>query len=554
MSEVKKAARARKKTAVATVDASPAKPAAGGGLEGAERNTRETFNWNPAIISPDQQIARDKDMADARAQDMVQNDGYAFGAVAIHRDSIVGSQYKLNAKPNSLVLGAPDGWAEEFQSIVESRFNMAAESPENWFDARRVNTFTGLVRLAVGGFLMTGEVLGSAEWIKSTGRGASGRRPFGTAIQFISPYRLSNPDMQTDTDRIRKGVEIDEYGAPQAYWFREAFPGDYTNIDGQWRWKREPARFDWGRRRIIHIIEQLLPGQTRGISEMVSALKQMRMTRNFQEVTLQNAIVNATYAAVIESELPTQEVFSQLGMGQTAFADYFKSYMASMMEYAAAAKNISIDGVKVPHLFPGTKFNLKPAGTPGGVGTDYEESLLRNIAAALGLSYEQFSRDYTKTNYSSARASMAETWKFMESRKKLVADRFASMVYTLWLEEEINDGNVPLPPGKTWRDFYDPMFRDAICNAEWIGASRGQIDEKKETEAAILRIKNGLSTYEAEIARLGGDFRSVFEQRAREENLIKSLDLDFSGKVVEGAETTSSSSSATDNPDEEQNQ
>ena len=63
MSEVKKAARARKKTAVATVDASPAKPAAGGGLEGAERNTRATFNWNPAIISPDQQIARDKDMA-----------------------------------------------------------------------------------------------------------------------------------------------------------------------------------------------------------------------------------------------------------------------------------------------------------------------------------------------------------------------------------------------------------------------------------------------------------------------------------------------------------
>ncbi|MGC8006362.1 hypothetical protein ACP3V7_25095, partial [Salmonella enterica] len=61
-------------------------------------------------------------------------------------------------------------------------------------------------------------------------------------------------------------------------------------------------------------------------------------------------------------------------------------------------------------------------------------------------------------------------------------------------------------------------------------------------------------TYEAEIARLGGDFRSVFEQRAREENLIKSLDLDFSGKVVEGAETTSSSSSATDNPDKEQNQ
>lgn len=541
----------RKRVEEVTVDATPVSPSAAGGMEGAERNTREMFRWDPAIISPDQQISHSKDLADARAQDMVQNDGYAFGAVAIHRDSIVGSQYRLNAKPNAKVLGAPEGWAEEYQEIAESRFNMAAESPENWFDARRINTFTGLVRLAVGGFLMTGEVLASAEWIQSTGRGALGRRPFGTAIQFVSPYRLSNPNLMSDTDVIRKGVEIDKHGAPLAYHFRQAFPGDPTQIDGQWRWKREPARFDWGRRRIIHIIEQLLPGQTRGISEMVSALKQMRMTRSFQEVTLQNAIVNATYAAVIESELPSQEVFSQLGMGETAFSQYFQSYMTSMAEYAAASKNITLDGAKLSHLFPGTKLNLKPAGTPGGVGTDYEESLLRNIAAALGLSYEQFSRDYTKTNYSSARASMAETWKFMESRKKLVADRFASMVYTLWVEEEINAGNLPLPRGRTWRDFYDPMFRDALCNAEWIGASRGQIDEKKETEAAILRIKNGLSTYEAEIARLGGDFRSIFQQRAREEGLIKSLSLDFSGRVVEGAEVSTSSSEREEPTDEE---
>ncbi|AKJ73889.1 portal protein [Salmonella phage 37] len=126
------------------------------------------------------------------------------------------------------------------------------------------------------------------------------------------------------------------------------------------------------------------------------------------------------------------------------------------------------------------------------------------------------------------------------------------MIYTLWLEEEVNAGNVPLPPGFTWRDFYDPMKRDALCNAEWIGASRGQIDEKKETEAAILRIKNGLSTYEAEIARLGGDFREVFKQRAREEGIIKELGLDFSGKMVEGTEASGSTgSTGSDNNEEE---
>ncbi|EMQ4336936.1 phage portal protein, partial [Salmonella enterica subsp. enterica serovar Newport] len=228
----------------------------------------------------------------------------------------------------------------------------------------------------------------------------------GTAIQMISPYRLSNPDNIMDDKYLRSGVKLDEMGAPIGYWLRKAFPGDPTDLE-QWRWEYQPARFDWGRRRMIHIIEALLPGQTRGISEMVAALKQMKMTRNFQEVTLQNAIVNATYAAAIESELPSDVVFNQMGMGQTPFGDILKTYMGSLAEYIAGSKNIAIDGAKIPHLFPGTKLKMQPAGTPGGVGTDYEESLLRNIAASLGLSYEQFSRDYTKTNYSSARASMA---------------------------------------------------------------------------------------------------------------------------------------------------
>jgi lambda family phage portal protein len=416
-----------------------------------------------------------------------------------------------------------------------------------------MNTFTGLIRLGVGGFVMTGEILATCEWLKNPGRTMMQNRPFGTAIQMISPFRLSNPNNVMDTPTLRSGVALDQNGAPIGYHIRKAFPGDPTDLDN-WSWKYEPARFDWGRRRVIHVLEALLPGQTRGISEMVSALKQMKMTRNFQEITLQNAIVNATYAAAIESELPSEVVFGQLGMGQKPFGDILNGYMSSLAEYLAGSKNISIDGAKIPHLFPGTKLKMQPAGTPGGVGTDYEESLLRNIAASLGLSYEQFSRDYTKTNYSSARASMAETWKYMESRKKLVADKMASMIYTLWLEEEINAGNVPLPPGMTWRDFYDPMKRDALCNSEWIGASRGQIDEKKETEAAILRIKNGLSTYEAEIARLGGDFREVFKQRAREEGVIKKLGLDFSGKVVEGTETQTSSTGGGSEPTDKEDQ
>jgi lambda family phage portal protein len=261
---------------------------------------------------------------------------------------------------------------------------------------------------------------------------------------------------------------------------------------------------------------------------MVSVLKQMRMTKKFQDVTLQNAVVNASYAAAVESELPREVVFGSMGAGQAGFAETLGSYMSALSAYVGSGNNIAIDGVKMPHLFPGTKLSLKPMGTPGGVGTEFEESLLRHTAAALGLSYEQFSKDYTKTNYSSARASMGETWKYMQGRKKVVADRFASMIYTLWFEEEMNAGNIPLPPGFTIDTYYTDIYkREALLACDWIGASRGQIDELKETQAALMRIKGGLSTWEMEAGRLGQDYRKLFKQQSRERRMQSTLNLEF---------------------------
>lgn len=493
--------------------------AIGGGLEGAERTTRETFNWAPAVISPDRQINPNKEMADARSLDSVQNDGFAMGAVGTHRDSIVGSQFRLNAQPNIDVLGADEGWLEEFQRQTESRFNLMAQSEECWFDASGRNTFTNMVRLAVVGEILTGEVLATAEWLRST------LRPFSTAIQMVSPSRLSNPDNTSDTRYLRRGVAIDRFGRPLGYHIRASHPTDFYNDMEVNRWIYVPARKPWGRRQVLHIIQQMRPDQTRGISDMVAVLKNMRMTKKFRDVTLQNAVVNASYAAAVESELPREVVFGALGAGQPGFADMLSTFMTALNQYVSASDNIAIDGVKIPHLFPGTKLNLKPMGTPGGIGTDFEESLLRHTAATLGLSYEQFAKDYSKTNYSSARASMGETEKHMAARKKAVADRFASMVYALWFEEELNAGNIPMPSGKTAEIFYDPVMREALLNHSWIGAGRGQIDEKKETESAILRIQNNLSTLEAECARLGQDYRHILRQRAREQKMLKELDL-----------------------------
>jgi capsid protein len=66
---------------------------------------------------------------------------------------------------------------------------------------------------------------------------------------------------------------------------------------------------------------------------------------------------------------------------------------------------------------------------------------------------------------------------------------------------------------------------DALSRCEWIGASRGQIDELKETQAAVLRMNNNLSTLEDELGKLGKDYRRSLRQRARELALMKTLGI-----------------------------
>ncbi len=63
---------------------------------------------------------------------------------------------------------------------------------------------------------------------------------------------------------------------------------------------------------------------------------------------------------------------------------------------------MTLGGVKIPHLFPGDDLKLQTAQDSDNGFSALEQALLRYIAAGLGVSYEQLSRDYSKVSYSSA--------------------------------------------------------------------------------------------------------------------------------------------------------
>ena len=500
----------------------------GGAYDAGDRFDRTLALWQPANQSIDRDILPSKERMDARARDIVRNDAYVQSAVRIHRDSIVGAQYMLNAKPNFRFLGLDDAWAREFAEEVEPLWDVWAESFNNWPDAARRNTFTSLIRLAVGVYMTYGEWLATVEW-----RSLEEDRPMFTAIQPIELNRLSDPrDQSYDPTQVRGGIRMTRSGRPLGYYIRRAEIGTYGNLVDVYKWayiRAHSARYGplSKRPQVIHITEQKYPNQTRGVSDLVAALKEMRMVRRFRDITLQNAAINASFAATIESELPDNAIYESLGSGNISQSvlDFADNYLQGVAKFSTSAKNLQIDGVKIPHLYPGTKLSLQPAGTPGGIGTEFEASFLRYMAANLGVSYEELSKDYQKASYSSVRAALNQTGRGMRARKSAVSDKLATLIYRLWFEEAVNAGMIETMKAQRVPNIYEKLAMEAFCRAQWIGTGPGQVDELKETQAAVLRLKQGISTYEEETARFGRDYRQVFEQRAREKARMEELDI-----------------------------
>ncbi|WP_288959827.1 phage portal protein [uncultured Sulfitobacter sp.] len=525
--------------------AAPGESAMGGALEGASRTSRELASWKPAIISPDQAINAEKPFLDSRARDLTLNDGLIQGAVSVRKDSIIGATYRLNARPDHRVIFGEDSeagrsWAEAFQIAAESRFNLAAESRDCWFDASGRQTFTGMLRLAVGVFCYTGEGLATSEWKDQS------RRPFKTAIQQVSSDRLSNPDGYEDTKTLRRGIRMDRYGEHLGYHIQMGHPSEFYDFRNL-KWKYIAARKPWGRKQVLYYNDPIQIDQSRGVSDMVAALEHCKMTKQFSRLRLQKAVVSASYAAAVESELPNPDIVAAMGGGADGYEKSMGLYMEMLGEYLGEAENVKIDGVQIPHFFPGTKLNFQGMGGKEDGSDQYYESLLRHVAATLGISYEALSRDFSQLSYSSQKASMAVEHRSMQAKKTMFADAFATDIYTLWLEEEIAAGNLPLPPGRNRTDFYRPLMKEAYSRCRWIGTGKGQIDELKETQAAIMRIKGGLSTWEIECARLGIDFRELVDQRRAEAALIAAAGLEFDlSPQKQGGNNTMNESGDTD--------
>lgn len=489
----------------------------GSAYDGADMMNLEMIRWQPALMSADAEILGSKEVLDARGRDMVRNDPLISSAVDLYKNGVVGTKMVLNSKPNGRVLGWSDEAVDAFQEEAEALFEVYAYSDRCYVDAAQRMNLTDIVRLGVGGSIFSGEFLGVFEYFND--------RPFRTALQVVDPDRLSNPNWAQDTERLRGGVERDRHGAPVAYHIRTSHPGDvYGMNDGVAKWKRVQTRTAWGRLMVLHVFEAMRADQTRGVAKMVAALRHMRMTSKFSDVALQNQVIQATIAATVETDLAPAVMDRILGgddavpgMVSDPLGHLNKAHLMNAVAFSQSGNVARMNGANIPYLPLGSKLNVRALGD-GSLGTAFETSLIRKIAAGLGVSHEELSRNLSEVSFAGIKAAMAQTYQQMQAVKRAVADKIATAIYRNWLEEVVGRGMITSLPNSAKRGDWimNPLNLDALSGCSWIGAARGTIDPLNEARAMEIRMRMGVTTMEKVCAEDGDDFREVIKSQRRE--------------------------------------
>ena len=454
-----------------------------------------------------------RDLTLARIQDIVRNDPHASSAIDKLVDHVVGTGLRWLPRPDGAALGLTDRKAlRAFAKTLAAEWSAFANDPRRFADATRRLTLNGIFRQAVRTWLTMGE-----NALVLTLNDHPGAR-YRTSILTIDPDRICNPYGERDTVTRRLGVEMTPIGAPVGYWVRDAHLGDYWAQFEQTSWTFVEKETDWGRPVFVHAFEPQRDGDTRGTSPLITLIGKLRMLGRFADNELASAAINALFAATIESDMAAEEVAQHLTPASTVKTQA-KNYFDTLNFFEQYP--VRVGGSRVPALPPGTTMKMNSAPRQTTAFPAFETAFLQTISSKLGLAYEQVKMDWSRTNYSSARAALNEVWRGINTRRAIFLEQTVTPIHLAWADEAFDSGYLKEPAGA-------PKFWDApaaYLAGAWIGPARGYVDPVKEQEGASLRVESMTSTMTDEAADQGRDIEDLLDTVEGEEEMLKERGL-----------------------------
>ncbi|KZK83599.1 Phage portal protein, lambda family [Pseudovibrio sp. Ad13] len=440
------------------------------------------------------------------ARDIIQNSGRLKGAVDQVIADTVGSELLLNPKPDLHAAGYDAQETADWCRLVKQRWKRFAWNQAEC-DMRGKFTLPQLVDCSLRDYITFGEVTGMLDYMGSAQRARYGIKA-GTKLCLFSPQKLVQDTLEHD--RLFQGVYHDENGRPISYLIEEARNGQTVKT-------RYNARDLAGRAQVLHIFDPTCASDVRGISVLASAFRKHIQHEMLEDATLQTAILQTLFAAVLKSELPSEEAFAAIDAMQDTeagkeFKDSFSDYLLSTLDKSAENSVHLGSDPTVSHIAPGEDFEIKTAGTPGPHYLPFSGSLGREMARAIGITYGGLTMDYSNATYSSVRMENASIWPVVTRRRERIAAPTYQAVYESWLDEEIGEERIPFKGGY---EAYSALREEASW-AQWQGPAKPTADDAKSAKASSTRLENGTSSLAHECSEMGIDEEELFEQRLSE--------------------------------------
>ncbi|MFL9829130.1 phage portal protein, partial [Rhodoplanes sp. SY1] len=167
-----------------------------------------------------------------------------------------------------------------------------------------------------------------------------------------------------------------------------------------------------------------------------------------------------------------------------------------------------LGGVRIPVMPLGDEIAINSSPRQTTAFPAFLTAFLQRVAAARGISYEQLAMDWSRTNYSSARAALNEVWRTITRMFAVLCEQVFDPIRYCVVEEGVDRGYIVIPDELP--DFWDVPA--AYLNCRWIGPGRGYVDPTKEAEAASIRMDGLMSTLQDECAEQGRDWEDVLDQ------------------------------------------
>ncbi len=471
----------------------------GYGNYGASEIKKAMRGWLYHGGSAKEDIQDNLDTLRQRTRDLYAGANVATGAVKTMRTNVVGTGLKLKSTIDEEFLGITEEQARELETTIEREFSLWAESSN--CDLERLDNFAELQQLAFMNELLSGDVIALLPTTKRTGS------IYDLRIQLIEADRLSTPDSETINPLITGGVEKNQQGEVVAYHIAKHHPLSFDFQNPVREWVRVQAYGEkTGRRNVVHIMHRERIGQLRGIPFLSPVIESLKQLERYTEAELTAAVVSGLFTIFIEKQNNSEE--PPIG----------ESVEEELLVDTEDENSIELAPGSVIDLGENEKANMVNPGRPNANFDGFVMSVIKQIGCALEIPFEVILKCFSN-NYSASRGALLEFWKTVNMYRGWLAADFCQPIFEEWMYEAVAKGRIKAPGF-----FSDPLIRKAYCSAEWNGPSAGQLDPKKEVEAAEMRVQGGFSTRDRETTELtGGDFHKNMKQRKREERLLQEV-------------------------------